>query len=127
MSAFQKAKDEAAAAMSRILQQHGIRHAYIGGYAVNTLGHKRNTADIDVEVDIENKEEARRNMVRFLTEADARFSVDSHNRKLTFTHGTERVPIETLPVGELGLPRKVETIMAGQGEQQDADERRLCD
>ena len=103
----------AAAAMSRILQQHSIQHAYIGGYAVTTLGHMRNTLDIDVEVDVENKVEALRTMVQLLIQADGRFSLD--NNKLIFTNGPHRVPIETLPVGELGLPRKIETIQAGEG------------
>jgi hypothetical protein len=89
-SSFLAAKDKAAATMSRISEQYGIKHAYIGGHAMTTLGH-----------DVDNRAPALRNMVQLLIQEDSKFSVE--NNKLVFTYETHRVPIETLPVGELGL------------------------
>lgn len=41
---------EAAVALSRILRENGVEHAYIDGLAVNLLGYQRTTDDIDIEV-----------------------------------------------------------------------------
>ncbi|KAG9254057.1 uncharacterized protein F5Z01DRAFT_750512 [Emericellopsis atlantica] len=111
-SSILEAKDKAAAAVTPILEQHGIRHAYIGGYAVNVLGHDRQTDDIDILIDIENDKPALQNMAQLLLDADTRFSLVTY--KLTFTCGTHRIPIETLPTGELGLPREIKTIQVGE-------------
>jgi len=43
---------QTAMAMSNILSKHEIAHAFIGGFAINLLGHTRETTDVDVEVDI---------------------------------------------------------------------------
>ncbi len=47
-----EAQTQAAKALSSILAEHGIGHAFIGGFAVNLLGNNRETADIDLEIDI---------------------------------------------------------------------------
>lgn len=38
---------EAARAISNIFEEQGIKHAIIGGYALNLFGHNRNTIDVD--------------------------------------------------------------------------------
>ncbi|KAI5861125.1 hypothetical protein GGS23DRAFT_577127 [Durotheca rogersii] len=108
----------AATAMSSILSEHQIAHAFIGGFAVATLGHSRATIDIDVEIDVANISELRGRVRQLLTESDARFSVQ--HAKLFFTpaptdHPDSRVTIETLPIGELGLPRRLAVIWPNDG------------
>ena len=112
--ALREAQRQAAQALSDIFIEHGIAHAFIGGFAVNVLGHNRSTEDVDIEVDIANPTELRDQITRLLIEPDSRFSLV--NLKLFFTptdHPELRVPIETLPIGELGLPRRLAVIQSG--------------
>lgn len=95
----------AASVLASILTSHGINHAFIGGFAVRILGHRRETEDIDVELDILPGPEPRHELVQLLLDADPRFSVV--NLKLFFTPSDTpdlHIPVETLPIGELNLP-----------------------
>ncbi|KPM36268.1 hypothetical protein AK830_g10286 [Neonectria ditissima] len=103
----------AAACMSAILEKHAIKHAIIGGSAVSFLGHTRRTLDIDVLIDVKNPEETRGRISQLLIDGDSRFSVE-HN-KLFFTSPQGRIPIETLPIGHIGLPRQLLVIRPGDG------------
>lgn len=110
----QEAQMQAAQALSDILSEHEVAHAFIGGFAVNVLGHNRATRDVDVEIDVADAAELRGRISQLLIERDARFS--QVNIKLFFTptnHPELRVPIETLPIGELGLPRRLAVIQLG--------------
>ncbi len=105
-----EAQMQAAQALSNILLEQNIAHAFIGGFAVNTLGQNRSTADVDVEIDIADIAELR-GLISQLTDRDVRFSLE--NSKLFFTpvnHPELRVPMETLPIGELGLPRELSVV-----------------
>lgn len=109
-----EAQMQAAQALSDLLTEQEVAHAFIGGFAVNVLGHNRATTDVDVEIDVAEAAELRGRISPLLVERDARFSQD--NLKLFFTpsnHPELRVPIETLPVGELGLPRRLAVIQLG--------------
>lgn len=108
-----EAQMQAAQALSTILLEQNIAHAFIGGFAVNTLGHNRTTDDVDVEIDVANIAELR-GLVSQLKDHDARFSLE--NLRLFFTpanHPELRVPVETLPIGELGLPRELLVVRCG--------------
>lgn len=107
----------AAKALSVILQKHGIEHAIIGGFAVNLLGFQRTTHDVDVQIDVSNVMELRGRIVQLLTQEDPRFSLQHH--KIWFTAADRiqmRVPVETLPIGELGLPQQMKIHRPGDGE-----------
>jgi hypothetical protein len=107
----------AAVAVSGTLTDNGIRHAFIGGFALQMLGHERDTLDIDVYVDIENPDEMRRQVSMVLCHADPRFAV--LELKLFFLPEMDwdlRIPIETLPRGLLGLPRTMSTMHVCDGE-----------
>jgi hypothetical protein len=113
----QEAQKQAATAMSDILSEHEIAHAFIGGFAVNLLGHFRETADVDVEVDVAAATELQGRISPLLMERDGRFSLE--HSKLFFTpsnHPELRVPVETLPIGELGLPPRLEIFRPGDSE-----------
>lgn len=69
------AQIQAATALSTILKKHGIGHAFIGGFALNLLGHQRETEDIDVEID-GTRDEMRGRIAQILTQDDSRFSVE---------------------------------------------------
>ncbi len=43
-----EAQKQAAKALSYILSKHEIGHAFIGGFALNLIGHSRGTTGIDV-------------------------------------------------------------------------------
>ncbi|KAM4056553.1 hypothetical protein HRG_003424 [Hirsutella rhossiliensis] len=103
-------------AMSAILDKHGIHHAVIGGFAVQLLGHTRATSDIDFEIDVGKVSELRGRVSQLLIESDARFSLEHF--KLFFTPSQLpqlRVPMEMLPIGELGLPTQLQVIRPGNG------------
>ncbi|KAK2590066.1 hypothetical protein QQS21_012254 [Conoideocrella luteorostrata] len=107
----------AATSLSTILTQQGINHAIIGGFAVNLLGHTRKTLDIDVEIDNGTRtiSEMRQQVCQFLS-ADTRFSFV--NNKIFFAppeFPQISIPIETIPLGELGLPRELSVIRPGDG------------
>jgi len=107
-------KAEAAKALSNVLFQHGIGHAFIGGFAVRLLGSTRPTEDIDVEIDA-SAAELRGRITQLLVESDPRFSVE--HLKLVFTSANppgSRVLVERLPIGELGLPRVLKVIWLGE-------------
>ncbi|KAG9495043.1 hypothetical protein J7337_013274 [Fusarium musae] len=109
---------EAAQAFSRILTDHNIDHAFIGGFALNLLGSNRATLDVDVEIamDNANPNELRLYLVQLLREADQRFMIS--DVKLFFFPNEQwdlRVPIETLARGTLGLPRRFSIIRPGNG------------
>ncbi|KAL7786374.1 hypothetical protein V8C37DRAFT_392127 [Trichoderma ceciliae] len=117
---FREAQRMAASAMSTILTAHHVEHAFISGFAVQTLGSSRPTEDIDIEIDINDSESAsREQIVQHLIAADSRFSVQG--TKLSFTPveaPQHSVPIETLPVGLLGLPPTLDIIRLGDGDDQ---------
>ncbi|KAF5586359.1 hypothetical protein FPCIR_7969 [Fusarium pseudocircinatum] len=106
---------EAAQAFSRILTEHNIEHAFIGGFALNVLGSNRETLDIDVEVALGDAKpnELRPRLVQLLREADQRFMIS--DLKLFFVPNGQdlRVPIETLARGTLGLPRRFTILRPG--------------
>ena len=104
---------QAAQTLSDIFSEHRIAHAFIGGFAVNVLGHNRVTRDVDVEIDVTNSAKLRDRIFQLLIKPDTRFSQE--NLKLFFTpanHPELRVPIETLPIGELGLPCRLAVIQS---------------
>ncbi|KAF5601785.1 hypothetical protein FPANT_1649 [Fusarium pseudoanthophilum] len=109
---------EAARVFSRILTEHNIEHAFIGGFAVKMLDSQRETHDIDVEISVAalGDPELRGGLVQLLQEADKRFVVS--NLKLFFCPNERwdlRVPIETLASGALGLPRRFSILRPGNG------------
>lgn len=96
---------EAARALSRLLTQQGILHAFIGGFGIRLLGATRPTEDIDMMIDVGDTREIVDRIRPLLQKQDARFSVEG--LKLYFTSEANqqiRVTIETLAAGTLGLP-----------------------
>jgi len=96
---------EAAHALSKLLTQQGILHAFIGGFGVRLLGATRPTEDIDVMIDVGDTREIFDRIRPLLQKQDARFSVEG--LKLYFTSEANqqvRVNVETLAAGTLGLP-----------------------
>ncbi|KAI1135382.1 hypothetical protein F5Y05DRAFT_416370 [Hypoxylon sp. FL0543] len=106
--ALQADQLEAAEALSKILRSNNTNHAIIGGFALRLLGHNRGTEDVDVEIDFATN--TRDQVTQLLTQHDDRFTVQ--HRKLFFapTNSSNKVCIETLPLGELGLPRQLRTF-----------------
>jgi hypothetical protein len=101
-------------ALSRILTQNGVDHAFIGGFAVKVLGSTRPTTDIDVEINVTEIREIIDRIRPLLVQEDHRFSVEG--LKLYFTTDDDqrcRVPVETLGIGTLGLPCRLSTIRPG--------------
>lgn len=96
---------EAAEALSSILRSHDIDHAVIGGFAVNLLGHHRSTQDIDVEINFAGN--MRDELTQLLKQHDKRFAVQHHKLFFTPADSDNMIPVETLPLGELGLPREL--------------------
>ncbi|GKT65297.1 hypothetical protein ColTof4_09351 [Colletotrichum tofieldiae] len=107
---------QAAALLSKILQENQIEHAFIGGFAVRMLGHERETLDIDVEIGVTNAQEMRSLVTRVLCDADSRFVV-SHLKLFFVPDGNQemRVPVETLARGTLNLPRQLTVVRPGDG------------
>ena len=96
---------EAAHALSRLLTQQGILHAFIGGFAIRLLGATRPTEDIDAIIDVGDTQEIVDQIRPLLQKQDARFSVEG--LKLYFTSEANqqvRVNVEILATGTLGLP-----------------------
>jgi hypothetical protein len=96
---------EAAHALSRILTQQGILHAFIGGFGLGLLGAPRPTDDIDAMIDVSDPREITDRIRPLLQKQDSRFSVEA--LKLYFTTESDqqfRVTVEILAVGTLGLP-----------------------
>ncbi|KAK0738096.1 hypothetical protein B0T18DRAFT_394448 [Schizothecium vesticola] len=83
----------AAEAFTAVLTAAKVPHAFIGGFAVNMLGHHRYTGDVDIEVDAADIISLRASLVA----ADPRFVLVQNK--------LGAVPVETLPIGEIGLPR----------------------
>ncbi|KAK1597936.1 uncharacterized protein LY79DRAFT_576274 [Colletotrichum navitas] len=107
---------QAAACLSRILGENGIEHAFIGGFALRMLGHDRDTEDIDVEIGVTDPQEMRSLVTRVLCDADSRFVTS--NLKLFFVPDGNwelRLPVETLALGALNLPRQLPVIRPGDG------------
>ncbi|KAI1418583.1 hypothetical protein F5Y13DRAFT_184224 [Hypoxylon sp. FL1857] len=96
---------KAAEALSFILRSNNIDHAVIGGFAAVLLGHHRSTQDVDVEIDF--AANMRDELVQLLIEQDNRFAVQHRKLLFTPTNSADRVLVETLPLGELGLPREL--------------------
>ncbi|KAF5558906.1 hypothetical protein FPHYL_7247 [Fusarium phyllophilum] len=118
MASHETIMKEAARAFSRILTEHNIEHAFIGGFAVKMLDSHRETHDIDVEISVAalGDPELRGGLVQLLHDADKRFVVS--NLKLFFVPDGQwdmRVPIETLASGALGLPRRFLILRPGDG------------
>ncbi|KAL7625832.1 hypothetical protein AAE478_005055 [Parahypoxylon ruwenzoriense] len=99
---------EAAQALSDILKSNGIKHAIIGGYAVHLLGHNRKTDDVDVYLDI--AVEMRDQLTQLLMQNDSRFVVEHRKLFFTPTNSGNKIPLETLPIGQLGLPRQLRVM-----------------
>ena len=59
MASNREVMQQAAEAFSRILTEHNLNHAFIGGFALRQLGSERETHDIDVEVDMDSSNELR--------------------------------------------------------------------
>lgn len=113
---WEDAQRMAAAAMSSILTTHHIEHAFIGGFAVHILGSSRYTEDIDIEIDI-NESASRQQIIQYLITADSRFSVQGTKLSFAPAEAPEHsVPIETLPIGSLGLPPTLNVIRVGDGD-----------
>jgi hypothetical protein len=96
---------QAACSFSLILTENRIKHAFIGGFAVRTLGHTRATDDVDVLVDVNNPA-ARGSLLHLVIAKDRRFSIIQLG-KLIFTatdSPNEPIPVEVLMAGYLGLP-----------------------
>ncbi|KAF5690419.1 hypothetical protein FCIRC_872 [Fusarium circinatum] len=118
MSSREANMKEAARLFSRILTEHNIEHAFIGGFALKMLESRRETHDIDVEISATalGAPELRGRLIQLLRDADKRFVVS--NLKLFFVPNDQwnmRVPIETLASGELGLPRRLSILRPGDG------------
>ncbi|KAI1074772.1 hypothetical protein F5B20DRAFT_595816 [Whalleya microplaca] len=96
---------EAAKALHNILRSNNIDHAVIGGFAVRLLGHNRHTEDVDVEIDF--AANMRDQLTQLLSQHDGRFAVQHYKLFFTPTNSNNKVCIETLPLGELGLPRQL--------------------
>lgn len=117
MSSDAELRRDAADALSHILSSHNIAHAWIGGFALQALGATRNTTDIDIEIDVPSVDDIHSRIGPMIVSADPRFSI--HNLKLYFTaSGSDcltprRVPIETLPIGSLNLPRRLQVVPDG--------------
>ena len=104
----------AAEALSKILTENDIKFALIGGFAVYLLGGGRSTLDIDVyvDMDINNIRERFKDIV---CTADSRFDVDGLKVFFAPGEGKERIPIETLALGSLGLPRTISVFYPDNG------------
>ncbi|RFN43188.1 hypothetical protein FIE12Z_12590 [Fusarium flagelliforme] len=91
----------AAQALSHILTQNDIHFAFIGGFAVYLLGGGRSTLDIDVYVDMDIKaiRDRFKDIVCIFVPGE----------------GKERIPIETLAFGSLGLPRTISVFYPDNG------------
>ncbi|CAG7557845.1 unnamed protein product [Fusarium equiseti] len=96
----------AAQALSKILTENDIKFAFIGGFAVYLLGGRRSTLDIDVFIDMDINT-IRDRFKHMVCTADPRFVVDGLKVFFVPGEGKERIPIETLALGSLGLPRKI--------------------
>ncbi|OTA06540.1 hypothetical protein A9Z42_0072990 [Trichoderma parareesei] len=110
---WEDAQRMAASALSAVLTNHHVEHAFIGGFAVQIIGSLRRTEDIDVQIGLTDGT-SREQVVQHLLAADSRFSV--RDTKLSFTPAEApeySVPIETLPVGSLGLPPALDIIRLG--------------
>ena len=70
---------EAAHALSRLLTQQGILHAFIGGFGIRLLGATRPTEDIDAMIDVGDTREIVDRIRPLLQKQDARFSVEGYN------------------------------------------------
>lgn len=103
---------EAGKTLSQALSGLGVTHAFIGGFAVNLLGSQRSTDDIDAEVDTTDGIKLISRLVDPALGGDSRFTV--HNNKLVFIpldHDiSQRIPIELLRIGDLGLPKTLSVI-----------------
>ncbi|EPE04395.1 hypothetical protein F503_01399 [Ophiostoma piceae UAMH 11346] len=99
---------EAAKALSLCLNSNGIGHAFIGGFALNVLGHERNTDDIDVLV--HSTTAVIRKVMAESLRKDSRFAYRGFKLFFTPSDGRHPVPIETLPTGELGLPTSLKVF-----------------
>ncbi|KAI7759103.1 hypothetical protein LZL87_013380 [Fusarium oxysporum] len=104
----------AAQALSRILSQDDIQFAFIGGFAVYLLGGGRSTLDIDVYVDMDIKT-IRDRFKDIVCKADPRFVVDGLKVFFAPSEGKEHIPIETLALGSLGLPRTISVFYPDDG------------
>jgi hypothetical protein len=105
---------EAAHALSRILTQQEISHAFIGGFGVRLLGALRPTDDIDAIIDVSDPLEITNRIRPLLQEQDSRFSVKG--LKLYFTseaYQDVQVAVEILAVRTLGLPPRITTLSSG--------------
>lgn len=103
---------EAGQTLSQALSGLGVNHAFIGGFAVNLLGSQRSTDDIDVEVDTTDGVKLISRLIDPALGGDSRFTI--HNNKLVFIpldHDiSQRIPIELLRIGDLGLPKTLSVI-----------------
>ncbi len=103
---------QAAQALSSILKEHNFEFAFIGGFAVNLLGEKRSTEDIDAIVIVRNPTDITTHIRPLIEGHDSRFSVEG--LKLYFTSSTDppvRVTVEMLPAGTLGLPLRLDSLL----------------
>lgn len=108
---------EATQALSQALYGLGTNHAFLGGFAVNLLGSQRSTDDIDVEVDTTDGIELISRLLDPALGGDSRFTI--YNNKLVFIrldHDGQRIPIELLRIGDLGLPKKLRIIYPDGGQ-----------
>ena len=56
-----------------------------------------------------------RNRIQFLVQGDTWFSIQHHKLFFTPDNSDLHIPVETLPIGELGLPRRVDVLRPGEG------------
>ncbi len=79
---------------------------------MTVLEHYRATQDVDILIEFQGSiAEYRNNLWNLLTEADARFSARGLKLFFSSSEGPEEpVCIETLPAGELGLPRRLNFV-----------------
>ncbi|KAI0842807.1 hypothetical protein F5Y06DRAFT_291803 [Hypoxylon sp. FL0890] len=96
---------EATEALSKLLRSFKIDHAIIGGFAVSLLGHRRDTEDVDVVIDLPASMTGQ--LKQELSKHDDRFAVQHHRLSFKPTDSNDRVLIDSLPLGELGLPREL--------------------
>ncbi|KAH0495712.1 hypothetical protein TgHK011_009245 [Trichoderma gracile] len=117
---WQQAQRMAASAFSAHFTAQQVEHAFIGGFAVQTLGSTRRTEDIDVQIDINLQEPgSREQMVQRLIAADSRFSLQGTKLFFTPVEAPEHVvPVETLPIGSIGLPPTLDIIRFSDGDAQ---------
>ena len=101
----------AALALTELLRDNGVQHAYIGGFATNMLGSVRSTEDIDVVVQLSPAVFNSSIMPKLLQ--DHRFNSTREMGGLYFRHPRRNIKVDVIPGGEMETPNTLGNIREG--------------